>query len=93
MLHFHFHSFAYISTKSIIEQLQSVWKSFFSDIIVNALNKDQGLIQIKWLEKVQHIESAQRWTYGSPLTLTDGLLYIRILQMGKIIDRWKFDSI
>ena len=54
-----FHSFTYISTKSIIEQLQSTWKSFFSVIVVKALNKDQVLIQMKWLEKVQHFENAQ----------------------------------
>ena len=34
--------------------------SFFSVIIVNALNKDQGLVQIKELQKVQHIECAPR---------------------------------
>ena len=57
-----FDSFTYISTKSIIEQLHNAEKSFFGVIIVNALNKDEGLTHIKWLEKVQHIESAQRYT-------------------------------
>ena len=43
MLHFYiFHSLTYISTRSIIEQLQSAWKSFFNVIIVNALNKDES---------------------------------------------------
>ena len=28
------------------------------------MNKDQGLIQKNWLEKVQHIERAQRCTHG-----------------------------
>ena len=67
-----FLSFFYIykHTKNIIEQLQSAWKSFFSVITVNALNKDEDLIQIKWLEKVQHIESA------CAVTLPDGPLYI-----------------
>ena len=51
--------------KSIIEQLQSAWKSFFSVIIANAQNKDQGLIQIKWWEKVQCNESAQRCKLAS----------------------------
>ena len=41
------HSFTYISTKSVTEQLQSARKSFFSDFIVNTLDKDQSLIQIK----------------------------------------------
>ena len=63
-----FYSFTYISTKCIIEQLRGAWKSFFSVIIVDALNKVQGLIQIKWLEKVQHIESAQRYTHGQSIT-------------------------
>ena len=31
---------------------QSARKSFFSVIIVNGLNKDQGLVQIKGLQKV-----------------------------------------
>ena len=38
-------------------------------IIINKLNADQALIQIKRLEKVQHIDSAQRLQ-------TDGPLYI-----------------
>ena len=80
LLHF-FHSYTYTSTKSIIEQLQSAWKNFFSVIIINALNKDQGLIQTKWLEKVQHIESVQRYTHGPSVTLTDGSLYISKLQL------------
>ena len=33
-----------MGTKSIIEQLQSASKSFFSVITANAVNKDQGLI-------------------------------------------------
>ena len=56
MLHVYilFYSYAYISTKTVIE---GYGKSFFS-IIVNALNKDQALIQVI-SEKVQHVESAQ----------------------------------
>ena len=34
------------------------------------------LIQIKWLEKVQHIESAPRCIQGQSVTLRDGPLYI-----------------
>ena len=52
-----FHSFTFMSTKNIIEQLQSARKSFFSVITVNVLHKDKGLIHVKGLEKVQHIES------------------------------------
>ena len=68
--------FPYISTKSVVEQLQSAWKSLFSVFIVNALNKDEGLFQINWLEKVEHIEIAQRYTHGPSVTLTDGPLDI-----------------
>ena len=48
MLHFYIFSFFYIHTniKNINEQFQSAWESFFSVVIVDALNKDQGLIQI-----------------------------------------------
>ena len=48
MLHFYIFSFFYIYTniKNIIEQFQSAWESFFSVVIVDALNNDQGLIQI-----------------------------------------------
>ena len=79
-----FHFFTYISTKSIIEQLQSAWKSYLS---VNIVNNDQGLIQIKWIEKVQHIKSAQRYTHDRPLhwrtdrytlVLPDRIIYIYI---------------
>ena len=74
---YYFHSFACTSTKNIIEHLQiSACKSFFSVIMVNALTKDQGLIQIKCLEKVQQIESPQCYTHGPPVTMTDVLLYI-----------------
>ena len=41
------------------------------------MNKNQDLIQKKWLEKVQHIESALCYTHGPSVTLTDGPLYIR----------------
>ena len=34
-----------------------------------------GLIQTKWLEKVQHIESWQSYTHTPSVTLTDGSLY------------------
>ena len=34
------------------------------------MNKDQGIIQIKRLEKVQHIESAQCYTHRPSVTLT-----------------------
>ena len=48
MLHFYIFSFFYIyaNIKNIIEQFQNAWESFFSVVIVDALNKDQGLIQI-----------------------------------------------
>ena len=48
MLHFYIFSFfyIYINIKSIIEQFQSAWESLFSVVMVDALNKDQGLIQI-----------------------------------------------
>ena len=49
---------------------------FFSVIIVNALNKDQLFIQIKRVEKVEHIQNAQRYTHQLPVTVTDGPLYI-----------------
>ena len=79
-----FHFFTYISTKSIIEQLQSAWKSNLS---VNIVNNDQGLIQIKWIEKVQHIKSAHHYTHDRPLhwrtdrctlVLPDRIIYIYI---------------
>ena len=54
----------HISTKSIIKQLQRPWKSFFHDITVNTLIKDHDLIQIKWLEKVKHVESAKCYIHG-----------------------------
>ena len=73
-------TFRYINTKTIIEQPQSTWISFFSVIIVNAMNKDQVLIQIKWLEKVQHIETAQRYTHGPLLIVT---LYIKSIFLVK----------
>ena len=78
-LHFYvffFRFFTYTSTKNIIEQVQNASKSFFSVIIVSILNKDHGLIKKKWLEKVQHIESANRYIHEPFLALTDGPLYI-----------------
>ena len=59
-------------------------KSFFSFIIANALNKDQRLIQIKCLEKVEHHESIQRYTHGPSVTLTDGPLYISLTAKGNL---------
>ena len=82
MLHFYiFHSFTYISTKRIIEQLQSAWKSFFNVIIVNPLNKDQVLIQVKWLHKVQHIElyTHTKRTVRYTLVVISGLKELEIL--------------
>ena len=35
-------------------------------IMINKLNTDQGLIQIKRLKKVQHINSAQRLQRNGP---------------------------
>ena len=65
LLHFYiFLIVLHISTKSIIKQLQRPWKSFFHDITVNTLIKDHGLIQIKWLEKVKHVESAKCYIHG-----------------------------
>ena len=52
--------------------------------MVNVLNKDQALIQIKWLEKMQHIEITQRCTHGQSVTLPDGPLYISYSQVKKI---------
>ena len=40
--------------------------------MINVLNEDQTLIQMKRLEKLQHIESAQWCTNGRSITLTDG---------------------
>ena len=41
--------YIYLSIKIVILHLQSAWKSFFTIIMVNILNKDQVLIQImKW---------------------------------------------
>ena len=77
-----FHTFSFFNiAKSNIKQLESAWKSFVGGIIVNALNKDQGLIQIKWLEKVEHIERPQRYTHRLYVTLTDGVLYLVIIHL------------
>lgn len=51
-----------------------ILKSFFSIIMINVLNENQTLPQIKKLEKVQHIESVQWRTNGRSVTLTDGSL-------------------
>ena len=78
---FFFHFFTHKSTKSVTEQLHiSACESFFSVTVVNALNKDQSLIQIKCFGKVQHIESAQLHTHGPSVTLTVGSLYISHLK-------------
>ena len=63
-----------------MEQQQSASKSFFNVIVVNAIYKDQSLIQKKWLEKVQHIESAQRCTYGPSV----GPLYITVVSAHRV---------
>ena len=77
-----FYTFSFFNiAKSNIKQLESAGKSFVGVIIVNALNKDQGLIQMKWLEKVEHIERAQRDTHGLYITLTEGLLYLVIIHL------------
>ena len=47
-------------------------KAFFSIILVDVLNKDQVLIQIKGLEKVQQTESAQCRTHKRYVTLMGG---------------------
>ena len=49
--------FTYINTKTVAEQLQGARNRFFSIIMVSILDKDQDLIQIKWLEKMQHNEN------------------------------------
>ena len=46
------------------------------------MNTDQALIQIKRLEKVKHIDSAQRSQTDSPLIVTDGPPYISCLLRG-----------
>ena len=76
MLHFYIFSFFYIYKHKNHYWATSKynWINFFSVIIVKALNKDQGLIQIKWFEKVKHIESSQRDTHGVSVTMTDGSL-------------------
>ena len=48
------------------QQLQVLVKVSFVFIILNKLKSDQTLIQIKRLEKVQHIDSAQRSQTDSP---------------------------
>ena len=70
MLHFYFFILTYMSSKNINFQ---VLRRFFSVITVNVLNKDKGLIQIRRLEKVQHIESAHSAHPSHWLTI--GLMY------------------
>ena len=77
-----FYIFSFFNTaKSNIKQLEIAWKSIVGVVIVNALNKDQGLIQIKWLEKVEHILKEHNVTEGLYVTLTDGLLYLVIIHL------------
>ena len=74
MLHFYNFGafFTYINTKTVAEQLQGAWNRFFSIIMVNILDKDQDLIQIKWLEKsntmkmynVAHMDGLLQWRMG-----------------------------
>ena len=78
--------FYFVIEKSIFFKLQIIfserkftyllWKSFFSVIIVNSLNKHQRLIQIKRLERIQYIENAKGFTYEPSVALTDKQLYI-----------------
>ena len=66
-------SLVHIWAQKILWNSFKVLKRFFSVITINVLNKDKGLIQIRWLEKVQHIESAHS-THPS-YWRTIGLMY------------------
>ena len=58
--------YIYISKKQLFNSLKVLVKVSLVFIIINELNTDQVLIQIKRLEKVQHIDSA-RWSQkGGP---------------------------
>ena len=60
-LHFYiFLFFVYISEKkNLFNSLKVLVEVFIGFIIINKLNSNQALIQIKRLEKVQYINSAQ----------------------------------
>ena len=56
----HFLFFVYISEKkNLFNSLKVLVEVFIGFIIINKLNSNQALIQIKRLEKVQYINSAQ----------------------------------
>ena len=70
-LHCHIFDYLYIqANKQVFDSLKVLVKVSLVFIIINKLNADQALIQIKRLEKVQHINSAQS-------SQTDGLSHGR----------------
>ena len=63
-----------MSTKTIIVEHLKVFENVYL-VLVNVLNKDQGLIQKSDLKKC-NTESAQRYTRGASIASTDAPLYI-----------------
>ena len=60
-LHCHFCNYLSIKAKKqLFSSLKVLVKVSLVFIMINKLNADQALIQIRRLEKVQHIDSAQR---------------------------------
>ena len=66
-LHCHFSDYLYIKAKEqLFSSLKVLVKVSLVFIMINKLNADQALIQIKRLEKVQHIDSAKRLQMVGP---------------------------
>ena len=56
--------------KQLSNKLKVFFKGFFNIIVIDVLNKNQALSEIKKLEKFQHFESAQRVPRSPSNTLT-----------------------
>ena len=50
----------------LFNSLKVLVKVSFVFIMINKMNTDQALIEIRRLVKVQHIDSAQRWQMEGP---------------------------
>ena len=70
MLDFDIFSFFYIQAKNSYLTISKSFQKFFNIIIIDVLNKNQALSEIKKLEKIQHFESAQRLPRSLSNTLT-----------------------
>ena len=47
----------------VFSLLETTWKSLFSVVVVNALNKDLGLIQAELLRKMNNVIHTERLSH------------------------------